>query len=313
MKSSAGLSRGQRVSMTTNRLRMVQVAGADMTDPDRAALLDEEVDQALKGLSVDERKAFIQDMMNEFPEWGVTIVEAAPSPAKPAPVASGFDTEQLKNPGFLLSRLIELIPRLSETGKQTVATELSKAGIKVSGRVEWPSGSETDLRAKLALQAADAISPERALAMLAVLSAFTMDLDQVGWATWKELAKELPSNSIRKQMDMKATLRKCASGDANTTNKSVDDGLKALRELIASFVNTIPLVAQFASAHVSNLMPEKIENLVRIGGGGGWGGIEKKCWEMYKQKSIALDHSEFERQIKKNMAEQIEGWLRSGS
>src|SRR5438105_2779741 len=110
-ESSGNNQRSKLVAATANRLRLVQSDFADEPEQVRKDYLSDEIQRALGTLIPNERKPFLEELKQFFPTWDANVEVKT---EKPAVVATPTDQKELKDPGFLVSRLAELAPKLSE-------------------------------------------------------------------------------------------------------------------------------------------------------------------------------------------------------
>ena len=80
-------------------------------------------------------------------------------PNQKVAVATPTDQKELKDPGFLVSRLAELAPQLSEQQKHAIIEKLRQVGLAPSAVVGWPEKEAAALRAKLQAQPKDSLEP----------------------------------------------------------------------------------------------------------------------------------------------------------
>src|ERR1043165_2302783 len=122
--------RSRLVDATVNRLRLVQGDLSEETPEARRELLSETIEHALSRLVPAERDAFLRDLEAAFPSWDQNV-RVAEEPA--APVASAADQKELKDPSFLVARLAELAPSLTDVQRRVLIDRLREAGLAPAG------------------------------------------------------------------------------------------------------------------------------------------------------------------------------------
>ena len=158
-ESSGNNQRAKLVAATANRLRLVQSDFADEPEQVRKDYLSDEIQRALGTLIPNERKAFLDELKQFFPTWDAKVEVRTEKVA----VATPTDQKELKDPGFLVSRLAELAPQLSEQQKHAIIEKLRQVGLAPSAVVGWPEKEAAALRAKLQAQPKDSLEPGHVL------------------------------------------------------------------------------------------------------------------------------------------------------
>src|SRR5258706_3424009 len=133
-ETSGNNQRSKLVAATANRLRLVQSDFADEPEQVRKDYLSDEIQRALGTLIPNDRKAFLDELKQFFPTWDAKVEVRT---EKPAVVATPTDQKELKDPGFLVSRLAELAPRLNEQQKQAIIEKLRQVGLAPSAGGGW--------------------------------------------------------------------------------------------------------------------------------------------------------------------------------
>lgn len=288
-KGSADLS--QRVASAANRLRLVQIDFADEAPEVRRDQLCEEVERAMKGLAPGEKEAFLSELAERFPSWDSNVV-VAPAPAE-APARSPMDQRELKDPSFLVSRLLELAPSLTSEQKLAFGEKLRAAGFVTEGVDGWPTAAAEALAGELAPGEKVRLDPVRTLELLGVLVAVTKSLDQLAWNTWKTMA---PRSQIRRGTELNREMVRFIAGDADYSRTQVKQDVERLRQLIAALISAVGKAGgQFAQKHMTRFSPEEIEAVV--GKSGIFGGADAKCWQRYKEQFGATDAASIENEL----------------
>lgn len=291
---------GQLVTATANRLRLVQTDLAEEPPEVREQYLSDELDRALGKVVPAQRAQFLQQLQELFPSWDARL-----DVAKQAEEAmqSPTDARELKDAGFLVTRLTELAPTMKPEERQTIAIRLREAGLSTEGRQVWPDQQADRLRAALKLPDTAEIDPQRALEMLQTLFEFASSLDQLVWGTWKAIA---PRSDIRGANEMRSSVPNYLAGDENLPRADVLRHLERLRQLTASLISAISQTGrQYAQGHYQRFAPPRIEEFAKQ---------EKKtlestpvaCWRKYKELFGTSDQATIERDIMQMIADSSE-------
>lgn len=292
---------GQLVTATANRLRLVQTDLAEETPDVREQYLSDELERALGKVVPAQRAQFLQQLQELFPSWDARLDVA--KQAEEAMTQSPTDERELKDAGFLVSRLTELAATMKPEERQKIAVRLREAGLSTEGRQVWPDQQAERLRAALKLPDNVEIDPQRALEMLQTLYEFASSLDQLVWGTWKAIA---PRSDIRGANEMRQSVPNYLAGDETLPRADVLRHLERLRQLTASLVSAISQTGrQYAQNHYQRYAPPRIED---------WAKQEKKtlestpvaCWRKYKELFGTSDQATIERDIMQMIADSAE-------
>jgi hypothetical protein len=291
----------QRVASLANRLRLVQLDLADEAEGVRREHLGEEVERALAGVSPDRREEFLRRVGELFPSWDANVA-VAPK-AEVAPARSGIDERELKNASFLVERLVELAPHLSEDQRAAAAARLARAGLAVarpSGGL--PEAAAEKLRQRLQLRADEALDPGRTAELATLLAELALSLDQVVWNTWRTIA---PRSDLRRSGELARTMGRFAAGDADTARGQVKHDLERVRQLTAALISSVGQAGrQFAQRHFYRFSVDAIKDAA------GPGTIMKpqavKCWEKYVELTGSMDAVTLESELLQSIAKYAE-------
>src|SRR3712207_1751961 len=100
--------KADRVAAVASRLRLVQIDFADQGEQVRREYLSDEIERALADLVPADRLAFLQELQGRFPTWDANVeTDARPPAAAAAAGRPSFDEKELRDPSFLVTRLIE--------------------------------------------------------------------------------------------------------------------------------------------------------------------------------------------------------------
>src|SRR5207253_10815339 len=179
------------LAATAYRHRLGKSYFADEPEQVRKDYLSDQIQRALGTLIPNERKAFLDELKQYFPTWDAKVEVRIEKP----PVQTKTDQGELKDPGFLVSRLAELAPQLNEQQKRAIIEKLRQVGLAPSAVMGWPEQPAAALRAKLQAQPKDALEPGHVLELLTLCVELMESLDQVVWTTWRTIA---PKSAIRR-------------------------------------------------------------------------------------------------------------------
>ncbi len=296
-----------RVAALANRLRLVQIDFADEGPDVRREQLCEEIERATRSMVPQERDAFLNELQDRFPSWD-SNVNVAPR-VEAAPGRSAMDERELKDPSFLVKRLLDLAPSLTEEQKQTFGGRLREAGFAVAGgggAGDWPAAAAQAVAAELQVPATATLDPTRTLETLTMLVGVAKSLDQLAWNTWRTVS---PKSTIRRSAELHRTVARFATGDQDVSRTQVKQDIERLRQLIAALISAVGRAGgQFAQKQLARLSPAEIESAV--GKGGFLASPDAKCWQRYKEIAAAMDASAIERELLDSIANFAESLMK---
>jgi hypothetical protein len=300
------------VAATVNRLRLIQVDFADQPNDVRENYLSDEVEHALARLLPDQRTPFLQELKVRFPTWEGNVDVTGPSQG--STLASAADSKELSDYVFLVSRLTQLAPNLTEEQRKTAIARLKDAGLTdahgSAGGGDWPAQPAKALRAKLQLTDRDKLDPARILELAGELVAFAASLDQLVWATWKQVA---PKSDMKRPIPIQRTCAKFATADPEVSRTQVAADVDRLRQLTAGLISAIAQAGNlFAQRHVGKFSVANIEAYADKMPGM-LVGKEVKCWRQFKELATAMDVQTIEKEIQDAIAEYTETLIKGRS
>jgi hypothetical protein len=273
--SELGGETAKLVTATANRLRLVQTDLADEAPEVRQQYLGDELERALAQVVPADRAAFIA---------------ALPS----------TDMRELNDASFLVERLTDLAPSLSDSERQSLAARLRDAGLSASGRQVWPETNADKLRAHLKLSEGPDLDPGRCLDLLQMELEFCLSLDQLVWSTWKALA---PRSDIRGSGDLRNTIGPFLQGNPDVARGEAMMHLEKLRQLTAAIVSAISQTGrQFAQTHHAKFNPDAIEDAAK-GDKKALESIGVAAWRKYREITGTSDQATIEREIMQLIAD----------
>ena len=305
--------RATQVAEVANRLRMLQIDCAGLSPQERQGFFSDVIEKALSSVVPAERPAFLEALQARFPAWNGQT-QPAPGPAAAAKSQEiPKDAPELKNPAFLLARLLEVLPSLSADDKRAVATALQRAGLPSGGDgaaagAGGPIPEEVArwFREVVKLPATQRPDPNRLTTLFPSITELTCGLHQFVWTAWRTLA---PNSELRPAIvSLQAAIARYAAGDSAVSLEHLTRELTKLRQLTAALVAAIGETGrQFATHHCAKFSPNEIEASVRMEGGTGiLGGAEKKYWKKYKDLFGEMGEETVEAEIRETISKHVE-------
>lgn len=295
--SELGGETAKLVTATANRLRLVQTDLADEAPEVRQQYLGDELERALAQVVPADRAAFIAALQDWFPTW--ERVDSGTG-AEGGMGQSSTDMRELNDASFLVERLTDLAPSLSDAERQSLAARLRDAGLSASGRQVWPETNADKLRAHLKLSEGPDLDPGRCLDLLQMELEFCLSLDQLVWSTWKALA---PRSDIRGSGDLRNTIGPFLQGNPDVARGEVMMHLEKLRQLTAAIVSAISQTGrQFAQTHYAKFNPDAIEDAAK-GDKKALESIGVAAWRKYREITGTSDQATIEREIMQLIAD----------
>jgi len=266
----------QKAAELAHRLRLLQVDLAEHPSSERQDHMVEALERGLAGLTPENRRAVVDALADRFPSWDSNVQFGAA--ATGAPAVSVMDSSEVRDPSFLLARLIEVSRGMTPGQKESAAGELKKAGFALHGDAGLPEVPAKALHAALGLSARDHLDAGRVTELATMLASVAILLDNIVPAVWGRLA---PTSGTRKTAE---TVRLQVDGDAET-----------LRRITSGMIGAIKAAAgRFAREYLQRLDPAAIEQEVRSRGRFN---IDGNCWKEYQQRAGAVDADALEREF----------------
>jgi len=292
------------ISETARRLRLIQVDFANEDQQTRMEYLHEEMARVLKTVLPEQRKAFLEGLMDRFPAGHPATAPTA------APQAQGTGApEELTDPETIVSRLVEMAASLSADQKKALAARLQEAGFGFATAPEHSSAVAEELRATLQLDEGVCLRSDRVAALAGLLADFALKLEPLVWNTWRTLS---PRSSIRPPRGLRKRLAESLSEESPAQDQRIELELKMLQQLIAATITAVGGVGkQFAKNYLGRYSPAEIEAAVTMEGVSFWGkGRDGKCWEKYKELAETLTEDSMETELRKAIADYAESLLK---
>ena len=270
--------RASRVAALANRLRLIQIDFADESHDARMGYLSEEVQRALGEVPPQERQAFLEALRERFPTWdaNVEVVAQAERPA----AWDETSQRELNDPSFLVSRLAELVPQLSEAQRQALIEHLRGAGLAPQIQQHgWPQKPVQQARTALKLGRKSQLDAARLLELVAPLVSFIFKLDPLVRKQWAVLA---PKSRMLASPPLQHALSRFVSGDAAVTRDAVEQEMDTIRNVLAGMVYALSRVGEFSTGYLAQFSPIKIQELAKFDRRW-WISNDAKCWEKFKE------------------------------
>ncbi|MHC5001567.1 MAG: hypothetical protein ACYTJ0_00440 [Planctomycetota bacterium] len=292
--------RAKLLASTANRLRLIQLDFAEEAADVRQQYLADEVDRVLATLAVDERDAFVAELRERFPSWD-RQVELKPAPREDA-VRSAGDQRELSDASFLVSRLVDLAPTLSDDERRVIRDRLAAADLGGSSApLSADEQAIATLQTRLGLTEAT-LDQDRVLATTDLLLDFLFKMDRVAWQVWREIA---PRSKKRGATNLKDTVGRFATGDTAVGQEQIAGHVEVLRQLVAALIYAVRRAAgDFSRKYSGRYSVAAIEEFVRTEGKGGFlQSPEARYWKKYCELAEELDPKLIERDILQAIAE----------
>ncbi len=302
-------NRSGLVSATASRLRLVQGDLADDPADSRRELLTETIQVAMSKLAPAEREAFLRELEGMFPSWDSNVSVSAQAGE---PAASPADQKELKDPSFLVARLAELAPALSDVQRRILTDRLREAGLApaASAGADLPQEPVQRLKARLQIKAGEP-DAGRLVELATVLVDLAAGLDQIVWSTWKTIA---PRSAVRRPAPLLHSMGRFAVASPEVGRAQVAQDAERLRALTAAMIAAVSQIGrQFAQGHLAKFAPAEITAMAGMEGGGLLTSKEVKCWRKYVELAGSVDEASIEAEIMQALASCVESFIRPGA
>lgn len=291
---------------TANRLRLLQAELADHDPAMREQLLADELERAMAAIAPSQRLAFLRELGEHFPTWDARV-DVAPQ-TQQAPSRSATDQRELRDPSFLLSRLIEIASKMSPGDRQALIDRLDEAGLSnASGGADWPAPALELFREQTRLPAGSTIQAGRVMELAAMLASFARSLESPLWRTWKDIA---PRSALRRTGDLSATIQRFARGDQDVPRGQVQAELEQLRRLTAAIIQAIGHASKPFAHGLRKFSPVEIQAVAQAEKST-FEKIEVACWRKFKELAGDLDESMVESNLRQVVAALAESFVGS--
>jgi hypothetical protein len=200
-----------------------------------------------------------------------------------------------------------LAPHLTPEERAGVAQELDAVGYPMAGKPAWPPAASVELRQLLGMLPHETFDATRLLEILSMLIEFSLNVEQLAWATWREI--DGANTSVKKQVDLKIAIRKSITGDANTPRPVVKPGPERVQRLLSGIINNVPPVAKWAMAHFKNLSPTNLTRKLQLEGRLPMMFPQRAQWAEYEEQFAQLNEEAMKTTILRNIADGVRAKL----
>lgn len=287
---------------TAGRLRLLQAELADEKPEVRQQHLSDEIESALRTMGPDDRQGFLKNLEALFPTWDARVDVS--TEVKPSAVRSATDQRELKDPSFLVSRLIDAAGGLTQDQRRAIVNRLQDAGLAPANQAGLPAAAVKPFREQLKINEDATINGARVVELATLLAQMAGLLDTVVREAWKQIA---PRSAVRRSGDLSKIMARFAQGDENVPRGQVQQELEALRSLTAALIQAIRSIGKQYAQSMRKFAPTEIESLAQIDKG--WEKLDIACWRKYKELAVDLDDAAIESTILKIIAEYAEKCL----
>lgn len=306
----------QEVEALTARLRMIHADPAHSSPAQRQERLLDEIEHSLERTSPGARAALVRALLGSLPGWDSALSVAGTSPASGEPADPDAD---LRDPAFLVERLEEIAPALTDAQLSAVAARLGEAGLVLPGAVtrsagadgsasgvEWPPEALARLKATLRTEGDAVPDVGRLMELAAAMAELVTKLDQLAWSTWRAMS---PRAEFKRRGSTQDSMRRYLAGDPAVTREQVAEEIERLRSLSGALISTVAKVGFLAYRQVAKNAPQEIEVLAKPEKKA-FESLEVACWRKYRQLAGNLDQSLIEAEVLGAMSDSVESLIR---
>ena len=275
------------------RLRLLQSSFADESPDMRERTLIDELEQALKAVSLGKRTEYIEALSEQFP---------APEPATGSPRAPAEAIDVPKPPGdpaALAEQLLNLLRTMAPEESAAIGKQIQNSGLlpaaTSAGALEVPE----ELRKRMEkLAPGKDLDIRRALRLLDILIEVTGNLDQLVWQVWKNIsAKSVIQREAGANADFRKILAPYLSGDSEVSTEQIKQIVNKTRKLVSGLMAAMGTVGEItANKYLDRLSPETIKKLAEADSGV-FESLEKGCWRKYTGVFDSLNRAALEREV----------------
>jgi len=288
-------------------LRLILASGAEEDPGRRAQQMEEQVRRALHDVPPAQRARHLERLAGHFPT-GYSAMEPARSGEAPAaPSAPG-------TPDDLLRIVTAAWSTFSEAQRDELRDKLAAVGIAAPAEAAPSDGATVDfseVRGRFGLTAAESVVPGRLARLCVQQMECLAKLDQLAWATWKNLAPRSGLKRDTSQGDLRLLVRRYVKGDADITDLQLAQQIERTRALIASMLGSMAQIGRgYSKRFQTRYAPEAIQDVVKMEGGSGWTGLETKCWRKYIELAVEVNEATIQNEMQEIVAKYVEDLAR---
>ncbi len=287
------------------RLRLVLASGADESNEDRSARLEEEVLRSLELVPQGQRPLHVAMLRKHFPSESVAKATDRPSDRK------------LDTPEAVIQVLSAAWANFTADQKLSFRQELVESGVVEVATAQGDGTDFSDVKQRLGLSATEQLVSQKLGKLCVQESEFLIRLDQLVWNTWKALAQRSALKRDAALGDMRLQFRRYLKGDSEPTDLQIAQQIERTRQLTAVLIGSIAQIGSgYVKRHQTRYSPEAIRDLVKMEGGGGFG-FDSKCWKKYAELASEINEATIQAEmveiVVKYVEELMKGMVKTGS
>ena len=258
----------------------------------RDRILNEELEQALKAVSLGKRKECIEALEEEFP------VPESGDLSRRAETTADLPAAQ-DGPAVLVERLLDLVRTMAPEESAAIVKQIQDSGLLPTGTQEASLEVPEELLKRMEkLGLGKPLDLRRALRLLDILIEVTGNLDQLVWQVWKNIAaKSVIQRETGAYGDFRKTLAPYLSGDSEVSTDQMKQIVNKTRKLASGLMAAMGTVGEInANKYLDRLSPDAIRKLAEADSGV-FESLEKKCWRKYIGTFESLNRASLEREV----------------
>jgi len=292
------------VIAVSHRLRMVQRDFADQDERQQREYLGEELERILKEIPFDERRTFLQLLLEQFPEREGQTLSAGPVP--PASVTH----LTLDQPMQLVDALVDGLGSLPDDQRTAVASRLRRVLAEFQQPGETSAQSATIARSTFQLPAEAEIHENRFGELANLLAEYVIKMEQLTVAVWGKVAGK---SSLRPPKHAKRLAGQFLSEERGDPEGLIEDLQSLVQFATAIMTATSRAGEAVAGRYWRQLSPEAIRTVVDMEQNrlrDTLLGRSACCWRKYCELMAALGPEHIEKELESAMADHAEGFVR---
>lgn len=286
------------------RLRYLQANFADDTADNREAYLEDEVRRALQPVPTSKRTVYVEALNEKFPTWESATV----SVAGPSTLAAPQSPEEIWN------LFLKTLPQYSAEQREKMKARLAEAGFVQISNEPIEGEALAEMQQKLKLTADDKVDTARLGKLFTTLAELMIVMDQLAWNVWKNLA---PKSAVRRESmsgDLRTSLRRSLTGDAEVSAAQVAQQLEKTRQLIAGLLAALgPAGKNYARRYLTQYSPEAIRDLVKLEGASIFGNADARYWKKYTDLAQEISEASIQTDMQDAVVKYAEDLMRGTS
>ena len=295
---------GRWATSLAARLRYLQANFADDAAENREAYLEDEVRRALQPVPASKRAEYLDALNEKFPTWESATV----SVSGPSTLAAPQSPEEIWN------LFLKTLPQYSAEQREKMKARLAESGLVLISNEPVEGEALGEIQQKLKLTADDRVDSARLGNLFATLAELAMVMDQLAWNVWKNVA---PKSGLRRESktgDLRTSLRRSLTGDAEVSASQVAQQLEKTRQLIAGLLAALgPAGKNYARRYLTRYSPEAVRDLVKLEGASIFGNADARYWKKYTELAQEISEASIQTDIQDAVAKYAEDLMRGTS